>query len=77
MQQPVRRTFDIFSGVDQDALWIEAVEGLEEARKRMREIAAGSPGDYFIFDTGAGQIVDRIQSSRNQKGEKWEARKGW
>jgi hypothetical protein len=66
MHRPFRRTFDIFLGADRDALWIEAVEGLDEAQKRIREIAAESPDDYFIFDTRARQIVDRISRAEIQ-----------
>ncbi len=42
--------FDIFSGtIDENARWLEAVEGLENAKRRMHEIAAKSPGRYFVF----------------------------
>ena len=42
--------FDIFSGcIDKDARWLEAVEGLANAKRRMLEIAAKSPGRYFVF----------------------------
>jgi hypothetical protein len=42
--------FDIFSGsVDKDAIWIEAVEGLANAKDRMDELAAKLPGKYFVF----------------------------
>ena len=45
-----RTMFDIFSGsVDKDAIWIEAVEGLGNAKDRMDELAAKSPGKYFVF----------------------------
>jgi len=42
--------FDIFSGtIDKNARRLEAVEGLENAKRRMYEIAAKSPGRYFVF----------------------------
>jgi hypothetical protein len=47
-------TFDIFRGRSyKDAQWVEAVVGLASARRRMEEIAAQEPGDYFIFREGA------------------------
>ena len=42
--------FDIFSGsIDKDALWLETTEGLANAKQRMNELAAKSPGKYFVF----------------------------
>jgi hypothetical protein len=42
--------FDIFAGtIDKDARWLEAVKGLANAKRRMHEIAAKSPGRYFLF----------------------------
>ena len=41
--------FAIFSGsIDKDALWLETAEGLANARQRMNEIAAKSPGKYVV-----------------------------
>ena len=57
-------TFDIFSGVaDRDAMWIEAVDGIEEATARMRQIAADSPGDYFVFDVSSRSILARANTA--------------
>jgi hypothetical protein len=44
-------TFHIFSGryIDKDVLWVESVEGLAAAKKRMEAIAAEKPGPYFVF----------------------------
>ena len=44
-------TFDIFRGAlgSTDVLWIEAVEGLGAAKRRMDEIARERPGRYFVF----------------------------
>ena len=43
--------FDIFRGVlgSTDVLWLETVEGLGAAKKRMDEIAREHPGRYFVF----------------------------
>jgi hypothetical protein len=65
--------FDIFSGdTDRDALWIEAAPGIEQARQRMGEIAAATPGSYFLFHTATRQIVERVSSAQaiSTRGEK-------
>jgi hypothetical protein len=50
--------FDIFRRLpDGQPIWIKAVESLEEARHQLKQIAAISPGDYFIFNTGNGQVI--------------------
>ena len=42
--------FDIFAGeIHKNAIWLEAVAGLEEAKLRMEQIAARSPGKYFVY----------------------------
>ena len=55
--------FDIFSGSeDNDARWIEVVEGLSNARQRIEELAADSPGRYFVFDSKTYSVVAQIDS---------------
>jgi hypothetical protein len=57
--------FDIFSGtVDKDVLWIEAVEGLGSAKRRMDEIAAKKPGAYFVFHAPTQEVVAATDTSR-------------
>ena len=56
-------TFGIFRGAtDRDAVWIEAVAGLSSARQRMEEIAAASPGQYFVFGQQSHSILARIDT---------------
>ena len=41
---------DIFRGtVDRVDVWLEAVAGLDEAKKRMEQIAEEKPGKYFVY----------------------------
>lgn len=50
--------FDIFKKLpDGQPVWIKAVESLEEAKRQLMQIAAHTPGDYFIFNTGNGQVI--------------------
>ncbi len=56
-------TFDIFSGeLEKDARWLEAVQGLESAKDRMKKIASETPGKYFIFCTSHRSVVDTIET---------------
>jgi len=38
-------------------MWIKAVEGLDEAKRQVSELAKSSQDDYFIFDTGTGRVM--------------------
>ena len=55
--------FDIFSGTDNNAQWIEVVEGFESASRRMELYAAKCPGKYFVFDCSEHRIADSIDTS--------------
>lgn len=56
-------TFDIWSGTPQKiGKWLETLAGLAEARKRMTELAAQTPGQYFIFSAWNRCILDQIDT---------------
>jgi hypothetical protein len=57
-------TLDIFRGVfgSGTEMWVEAVPGLENARKRMEQIAGRSPGLYFIFNASSHVVVACINT---------------
>jgi hypothetical protein len=56
--------YDIFSGkVDEDAIWLEAVEGLGAANERMKEHAQRRPGPYFVFCQRTHAVLARIDTS--------------
>ena len=52
-------TFDIFSGAigSGTEVWLDAVSGLENARRRMEQIAAGKPGLYFVFSLHSHSVL--------------------
>jgi hypothetical protein len=52
-------TYDIFRGAigSGDERWLEAIPGLENARKRMEEIATAKPGLYFVFHVHSHSVV--------------------
>lgn len=57
-------TFDIFSGeLEEDARWLEAVQGLDSAKDRMKQIASEKPGKYFIFCTANRSVLERTETS--------------
>ena len=61
-------TFDVFSGnSDRDAMWIESVVGIDQARARMQEIAESEPGRYFIFYARSGRVIVRIETKPQDK----------
>jgi len=58
------RTYDIFSGRQlDDALWLEAVQGLEAAQNRMQQLAQLKPGPYFLFSPDSQVIVSTLDSN--------------
>jgi hypothetical protein len=62
--------FDIFSGTDEHAQWIEVVEGLDVATRRMEFHAAKRPGKYFIFNCSEHTIADSTDTSFRDIGQK-------
>jgi hypothetical protein len=55
--------FDIFSGqIDNGPLWLESVEGLSNARGRMRQIAAEKPGRYFVFSPANNSVLAEMET---------------
>ena len=67
-------TFDIFSGHfnQQDAIRIEALEGLEEAYEKMLQIAADRPGPYFVLSSDNQKCVASVDTSEFLKESKSE-----
>lgn len=59
----MKETFDIFSGWPEKVeVWLEAVEGLFDARRRMEQIAEHTPGHYFIFSVQHRSCVAEIDT---------------
>lgn len=60
--------YGIFSGCfgDDDAVWLESVEGLEAAYNRMKEIATERPGKYFIFSSNTKEAIASIDTTEQQ-----------
>lgn len=45
------------SGIPQ---WIEAVQGLAEAKAYLMRLASKEPGEFFIYSETSGMIVERF-----------------
>jgi hypothetical protein len=55
--------FDIFKQLeDGTSVWIEAVEGLEEARSRINRLAVVESGDYLIYSEEKGLVVEHVSN---------------
>lgn len=54
-------TFDIFKVTSEGPLWVEAVHGLEKAKKQMARLALSSPGEYFIHSQEQGVVAKQPQ----------------
>ena len=53
--------FDIFSRLpDGSPLWLESVEGFEQAQRRLSGLARTQPGEYFIYSEKSGGVICRV-----------------
>jgi hypothetical protein len=58
--------FDIFRGINEkDATWLEAASSLPEARLRMNELSAETPGQYFVFRKESSSVVARTDTRKS------------
>jgi len=64
----MNESYDIFRNLaDTGPIWIEAVQGLENARARLTELVEAHPGNYFIFDPLAAKVIaSAMQSAQMQ-----------
>jgi len=53
--------FDIFKVTSDGPLWVEAVQGLEEAKEQMARLALISPAEYFIHSQDYGVVAKQTQ----------------
>jgi hypothetical protein len=62
----MRPTFDIFTTAGGHARYVETVERLGPARKRLKQLARKVSGDCFLYSTQSG-IVELIVSPEMPK----------
>jgi hypothetical protein len=59
-------TFDIFRGrfnEERKVYWLESVEGLASANRRMQELSTQEPGPYFIFSVWNRTVVAQVDTT--------------
>ena len=56
-------SYDILKKDAAALIWVEALDNLESAKLRIRELAKRSEDEYVIFDQRTRQIVDRFTTS--------------
>jgi hypothetical protein len=55
----IDRTYDIFEKTsNKDAVWLEAVQGLQQAKKRLLHYRSNSTGEYLVFDAAEAKFID-------------------
>ena len=57
-------SLDIFKEEGGNPVWVDAVGDLENARRRVNQLASVFPGEYFIFDQRTRQILVRLGSDQ-------------
>jgi hypothetical protein len=54
----MNETYDIFRDLAETGpIWIEAVQGLENARVRLQNLCQAHPGDYFVYDPSTAKVI--------------------
>jgi hypothetical protein len=59
------RKYDIFRTFPNDgrAVWIEAVESLEQAKERLRSLPSLRSAEYRLYDPRAGKFIESERES--------------
>ena len=61
MNDPV---FDIFRRTsEKDAVWIEAVQGMWQVKKRLISLNSTLPGAYLVFDATEDKFIEPFAES--------------
>jgi hypothetical protein len=56
--------FDIFRKTsDKDAVFVETVQGMWQAKKRLISLNSTVPGTYLVFDTTAERFIEPFAES--------------
>jgi hypothetical protein len=52
--------YDIFKKTDGSVVWVEAVEDIVTAKKRLMSLASDGTDDYRIWDSTKQQFIDLL-----------------
>lgn len=59
----MKQSYDLFSGApDDDVLWLEVIDGLNNAIARMKQRAQERPGRYFVYNTDSQTVIASIDT---------------
>jgi hypothetical protein len=60
--------YNLFTGDARGSpVWLDAVADFEVAHRRLLKLASVYPGDYFIFDPRAQQVLTSLVSVREEQ----------
>ena len=52
-------TYDIFrKTTGESATWVESVDGLEQAKRRLVRLASTTPGAYLLYDPRISEFIE-------------------
>jgi len=61
---PLSCVYDIFRKLpDNSPIWIEAVEGLEQAKNRLGQLSSQIPGQYLVYDTTNRKFLELFEEA--------------
>ena len=56
--------YDIFKkSSTKSAVWVETVQGFEQAKKRLLHYTSTSSDEYVVFDATEGQLIDVLDKA--------------
>jgi hypothetical protein len=50
--------YDIFKEIDNSVVWVEAVEDIVAAKKRLINLSSTAPGDYKLWDSSRQEFIN-------------------
>lgn len=56
----MKAIYDVFRKFPDGQVWVDAVEGMENARVRVMNIMEAEPGEYYVYDLIRKTVVLRL-----------------
>jgi hypothetical protein len=54
----MNRKYDIFKKTDNSVVWVEAVEDIVAAKKRLISLSYTTPGEYKLWDSSRQEFIN-------------------
>lgn len=58
----MKKIYDVFKRVPEGPLWIQSVEGMDEARQLVTFLCSKNNGSYFVYDSRRAEVVAEFSS---------------